>query len=121
LAFVLFRIHRVLSLFCFHRVLFLSLSSRVRQIGGGSLRPLVGRLDPRTDYAFLSDLLQVGTRPPKSAVPDVNDHRRHKKHKMVLWTVAFLVLHLAVSRIIVMRPVAFDEALPASSNQCTLQ
>src|SRR6266481_5208967 len=36
LAFVLFRIHRVLSLFCFHRVLFLSLSSRVRQIGGGS-------------------------------------------------------------------------------------
>src|SRR6266436_1452871 len=36
LAFVLLRIHRVLSLFCFHRVLFLSLSSRVRQIGGGS-------------------------------------------------------------------------------------
>src|SRR5260370_12186280 len=36
LAFVLLRIHRVLSLFCFHQVLFLSLSSRVRQIGGGS-------------------------------------------------------------------------------------
>src|SRR6266446_6122127 len=36
LAFVLLRIHRVLPLFCFHRVLFLSLSSRVRQIGGGS-------------------------------------------------------------------------------------
>jgi hypothetical protein len=32
----LLRIHWVLSLFCFHRVLFLSLSSRVRQIGGGS-------------------------------------------------------------------------------------
>src|SRR5882724_13030946 len=37
LAFVLLRIHWVLSLFCFHRVLFLSLSSRVRQIGGGSI------------------------------------------------------------------------------------
>src|SRR4029077_7923308 len=37
LAFVLLRIHWVLSLFCFHRVLFLSLSSRVCQIGGGSL------------------------------------------------------------------------------------
>src|ERR1700730_8873231 len=38
LAFVLLRINRLLFLFCFHRVLSLSLSSRVRQIGGGSSR-----------------------------------------------------------------------------------
>src|ERR1700732_299113 len=44
LAFVLLRIHWVLSLFCFHRVLFLSLSSRVRQIGGGSLSRSVAAL-----------------------------------------------------------------------------
>src|SRR3982074_416440 len=95
LAFVLLRIHRVLSLFCFHRVLFLSLSSRVRQIGGGSLYAFIeapnlldqaqlekylARLGPRATsheqvivlllwYAFLGILREDGT---TTYIHDVN-------------------------------------------------